>query len=173
MIPYGIEMAGKKSDLGPTGIDFTHAVRRQREKLGLSYAELSRRLAEIGRDIPPLGLRRLEAGTRRADVDDLVALAAALGVSPSTLLMPLAASRDEVVEVTGRKPDTAEATWDWLRALQFRGYEDMESLAASNPPWAVESVLQITGTQRAQRRIAAGVPHDDAHTLGVIRHGDD
>src|SRR6476659_4961943 len=92
-------MAGKKSDLGPIGVELTHNVRRLRGELG--YAELSRRLGEMGREIPPLGLRRIEAGTRRVDADDLVALAVALGVSPITLLMPAADGQSEQVEVTG------------------------------------------------------------------------
>lgn len=164
-------MAGKKSDLGPTGIALTHNIRRLRGDL--SYAELSRRLDGIGRDIPPLGLRRIEAGTRRVDVDDLVALAAALGASPVTLLMPKAADPDDVVEVTGREPDAAEIVWDWLRALLFRGFEDYESLVASNPPWAFESATHLANTQRASRRMAGGVPREQAHELGVIPRGED
>ena len=39
----------------------THTVRRFREKRNLGYAELGRKLAEMGRDRPPLGLRRIEA----------------------------------------------------------------------------------------------------------------
>jgi transcriptional regulator with XRE-family HTH domain len=85
-------VAGKKTDLGPIGNNVTHTVRQFREKRGHTYAELSRKLAELGRDIPPLGLRRLEAGERRVDVDDLVALALALNVSPLGLLLPTEAS---------------------------------------------------------------------------------
>lgn len=55
---------------------------------GLSYADLSRRLEELERPIPPLGLRHLETGARRIDVDDLVMLAIALEVPPMTLLLP-------------------------------------------------------------------------------------
>jgi hypothetical protein len=43
---------------------------------------------DLGRPIPPLGLRHLEAGNRRIDVDDLVVLADALDVSPLMLLLP-------------------------------------------------------------------------------------
>src|SRR5215217_819117 len=110
-------MAGKKSDLGPTGVSLTHNARRLREARGLSYAELSRRLADTGRDIPPLGLRRIESGERRVDADDLVALALALGVSPVTLLMPDTADGDSKVEVTGlTEPCRAERWWEWLTA---------------------------------------------------------
>ena len=45
-------MSGKKSDLGPTGEHVAHTVRKFRKARGLGYAELSRRLAELGRKIP-------------------------------------------------------------------------------------------------------------------------
>ena len=54
----------------------------------LTYAELSRQLDALGRRIPPLGLRQLEAGQRRVDVDDLLALAQVFDVSPMALMMP-------------------------------------------------------------------------------------
>jgi len=52
----------------------------------MSYAELSRRLTEQGRPIAALGLRRIEAGERRVDADDLVALASVLEVDPGKML---------------------------------------------------------------------------------------
>lgn len=84
-------------------------MRRFREKRRLGYAELSRKLAEMGRDIPPLGLRRIEAGERRVDVDDLVALALALDVSPLALLLPA----DTSSLVAGRPPWDVESIWLW------------------------------------------------------------
>jgi hypothetical protein len=59
-----------------------------RETQNLGYTKLASILEEMGRPIPELGLRRIESGDRRVDVDDLMALAMALGVSPVTLLMP-------------------------------------------------------------------------------------
>ncbi|MDX1880094.1 helix-turn-helix transcriptional regulator [Mycolicibacterium sp. 141076] len=112
-------MAGKKSELGPSGTAVWHNVQRLREKQRLSYAELSRNLAEMGREIPPLGLRRIESGERRVDADDLVALAIALGVTPATLLMPSAATDDVEVEVTGpAMAVSAVRLWNWLVARQ-------------------------------------------------------
>lgn len=52
----------------------------------LSTATLSRRLAEIGHPIHATGITKIEKGTRRVDVDDLAALAQALGVEPEVLL---------------------------------------------------------------------------------------
>jgi hypothetical protein len=84
----------RKIALGVFGLAVAANVRRFRGDT--SYAELSRRLAEIGRPIPPLGLRHLEAGSRRIDVDDLVALALALDVTPIALLAPEDASPQEL-----------------------------------------------------------------------------
>lgn len=104
-------MAGRKSELGPTGRNVKAAVKRFREARRLSYAELSRKLAGLGREIPPLGLRRMESETddRRVDVDDLVALALALGVSPLALLLPTEAA---AVLPNGKKYP-AEQIWKW------------------------------------------------------------
>jgi transcriptional regulator with XRE-family HTH domain len=52
----------------------------------LTYVELSARLTGIGWPIPVLGLRRIERGERRVDVDDLAALAEAFGVPMQRLL---------------------------------------------------------------------------------------
>jgi transcriptional regulator with XRE-family HTH domain len=122
-------MAGKKSDLGPIGVTVTHNVRHFREARRLSYAELSRQLADIGRDIPPLGLRRIESGERRVDVDDLVALALALGVSPLALLLP--------TEASSLVPDgdsySPERLWDWARGHQTLTGDALTFMRDSNP----------------------------------------
>ena len=95
----------KKIDLGEFGLNVKNNVRMFRGDT--SYAELSRRLTNLGRPIPPLGLRHLEAGGRRVDVDDLVALAEALGASPMTLLLPhhstdpMAVSEASILLTTG------------------------------------------------------------------------
>ena len=108
-------MTGKTSDFGPTGITVTHRVAHLRGDM--SYAELSRRLEKLGQPIPPLGLRRIEEGARRVDVDDLMALAAALGVSPITLLMPDAAEGGDMVEATGVGELRADSLWYWMGAV--------------------------------------------------------
>ncbi len=52
-----------------------------------SVRELSSRLAKLGRPILPSGITKIEQGKRRVDADDLVALAVALQVTPTRLLM--------------------------------------------------------------------------------------
>ncbi len=77
-------MSEKKNPLGPVGHALCDRIRELRGRM--TYRELSERLTELGRPIPPLGLSRLENGDRRVDVDDLVTLAAAFGVDAAELI---------------------------------------------------------------------------------------
>ena len=61
-------------------------VRILRKMQDLTAAALSRRLDELGQPIRDTGITRIETGDRRVDVDDLVALAQALGVTVNDLL---------------------------------------------------------------------------------------
>jgi transcriptional regulator with XRE-family HTH domain len=67
--------------------------------------------------INAVGIRRIESGERRVTPDDLTALAVALGVSPITLLMPVADDQSDCVGITGFRGDlTAGQLWDWLKS---------------------------------------------------------
>lgn len=72
--------------VGPTGLMLAENIRRIRTMRAWTYVDLAARLTAAGRPIPVLGLRRLEEGKRRADTDDLVALAAVFGVAVQQLL---------------------------------------------------------------------------------------
>ena len=106
--------APKKVSLMATGETVKENVRRLREGQNLTYAALSRRLDEIGRPIATLGLTRIEAGERRVDSDDLVALALALRTTPAYLLMPDTPDEDDTVESTAIAEVSARDLWDWL-----------------------------------------------------------
>lgn len=144
-------MAGKKSDLGPTGQTVADNVQRLRTRLNLTYAELSRRLETAGRPIPVLGLGRIEKGERRVDADDLMALAVALEVSPLTLLMTDTDSDDKPVHATGfDAPITAGQVWNWLRAdrpaTTRTGLEGLRQpvdfILNAAPSWSHRSVIK-------------------------------
>jgi transcriptional regulator with XRE-family HTH domain len=72
--------------LGRAGETVSRNIKRLREEQRLTFVELADRLSKIGRPIPVLGLRRIERGERRVDVDDLFAFAEVFGVAPSALL---------------------------------------------------------------------------------------
>lgn len=109
-------MPKEKSPLGPVGRNVVHNVRELREARGMTYKELSDRLAALGRPIPVLGLSRLEKGERRVDADDLTALAIALRVNPSALLLPRS-PRDSIktdeVELTPAMRQRFWVVWRW------------------------------------------------------------
>lgn len=140
-------MADKKNPLGPTGEAVRAAVAAHRARLNLGYAELSRRLEAIGRPIPVLGLSRIEKGERRVDVDDLVALAYALEVTPLTLLTPKSHGPDDRVEATGVNSVAALDLWQWMRTDLPLGKtiedvtENLEFQWRSKPPWMKAEVV--------------------------------
>jgi transcriptional regulator with XRE-family HTH domain len=99
--------------LGPIGRNVIANLASLRDARKLTYKELSDRLAELGRPIPTLGLSRIERGTRRVDADDLVALALALGVNPSALLLPRDVERSAPIELTSKLAEQAGDAWAW------------------------------------------------------------
>ncbi len=58
-------------------------------------------------------LSKMELGQRRVDVDDLVALAVALDVSPNRLLLPVTANRNTEFALTPNADTTKAAAWSW------------------------------------------------------------
>jgi transcriptional regulator with XRE-family HTH domain len=91
-------------------------VKRLHTDQNLGLRGLSNKLGEVGRPLGHSAVDQIEKGARRVDVDDLMALAAALDVSPATLLMPLG-DKDEPVAVTAHTAKlTCGRAWDWVMA---------------------------------------------------------
>ncbi|EPD62382.1 helix-turn-helix domain-containing protein [Streptomyces sp. HGB0020] len=107
----------KKNPLGPTGEQVRANVASVREARGMTKKQLADRVTQLGRPIPPLGISRIEAGTRRVDADDLVALAVALRVAPATLLLPRGAADDPASVTAAGEVTTAEA-WMWADGMR-------------------------------------------------------
>lgn len=83
---------------------------------GMTYRELSDRLEEVGRPIAVLGLKRIESGERKVDVDDLMAFAIVFGVSPLTLLLPASAAVNITTKITGYPHEIgSNIAWMWAR----------------------------------------------------------
>jgi transcriptional regulator with XRE-family HTH domain len=74
--------------IGPLGRSVAAKIQELRTKRGMAYVDLGRRLTHAGRPIPVIGLRRIERLERRIDVDDLAAIADALGTTAARLLDP-------------------------------------------------------------------------------------
>lgn len=139
--------------LGSSGETVRQNIRRVRDQRGMSQNDLSARMRQLGRPIPPLGIHRIENGDRRVDVDDLVAIAVALEVSPTTFLVPNSTDRSDPVTATGlSRTYPAEALWDWVRMDKFiegasTGVERFEFIQRAAPTWRAvqfaEGVLHL------------------------------
>ncbi|UNN00738.1 helix-turn-helix domain-containing protein [Rhodococcus opacus] len=139
-------MSEKKNPLGPSGRATAGNIKRLREEQKITYAELSRMLADIGRPIPTLGLSRIEANERRIDIDDLIALSVALEVSPNTLLMPYETDDEAEVEVTGAAhPIPAKDAYYFLEGVKSLG-------PGNNLEFAVRSLPDFMQIRRSGRR---------------------
>jgi transcriptional regulator with XRE-family HTH domain len=104
------------SGTAPVGSRVAERVRQLRREHGFDLRELSERLAEEGRPISLGQLSKLELGQRRVDVDDLVALAVVLNVTPSQLLMPEPPpeGEDQAVRVTPHRDVGWHRAWQWM-----------------------------------------------------------
>ncbi|MFF0510966.1 helix-turn-helix domain-containing protein [Streptomyces sp. NPDC004250] len=79
-------MAARAIQIGEAGGCVAAAVTAHRQRHGWDQAYCAERVTEAGRPMSASVLGKVEAGARRVDVDDLVALAAALEVRPQQLL---------------------------------------------------------------------------------------
>lgn len=120
-----------ESTPGTLGDQVARQLKRLRETRRLPYTELSDRLTALGYPIPVLGLRRIERGERRVDVDELAALALALNVPPLALLFPLTESA--VQAMPGWVVDT------WAAAKWFTGEATVLPVSQDKDLWTAET----------------------------------
>src|SRR5438094_776269 len=73
--------------IGPVGLQVGQRLKELRRARGYTLGDVEAKLAEIGRPVLLSALSKIEKGQRRVDVDDLVALARVLKVSPGSLLL--------------------------------------------------------------------------------------
>lgn len=113
-------MTTGRIELSASGRAVAANVKRLRAARGMSLRALSEALGKVGRSLSQDAINKIENGSeqgttkqiRRVDVDDLVALAIALGVSPATLLLPQDARG--TAEVTGAGEVEATLAWRWM-----------------------------------------------------------
>lgn len=112
-------MAKRRVQLGATGENVRQNVAAARRwGLGgqpMTVRALADRLNESGVRTAHSALSEIENGARRVDVDDLTALAAALGVSPLFLLLPHSFEEGEAVELSGVGKVPLRTAWAWMR----------------------------------------------------------
>lgn len=143
----------RSNALGPTGEQVAANVATLRNSRGLSTTQLSKLLERLGRPIPPTGITKIEKRTRRVDVDDLMALAAALRVSPSRLLFVASDRSEETVEVTGFGEVSCRDAWDWLDGIRpLRAPAPAEGTGAAGVESDVGALLDFALWSRPQER---------------------
>ena len=159
-------MTSSERKTGVQGATVAANVKRLMEEQNLNSGSLARKIAEIdqpteladGTAVKPakladLAIRRIVAGERKVDVDDLVLLAYALGVAPVTLMQEPAPTAGSMV-LTPIGPMNAGIVWAWITGRTRWGKwpeKDASSsdpryvlghrlyLARANPPWTEEA----------------------------------
>lgn len=97
---------------GPTSRRVAENLLELRKARGLSTLKLSVAMEELGQPVPASGITRIEKGDRRVDVDDLVAFALALNVSPNALFLPAKWDYEQVA-LTPNKSISSRTAWLW------------------------------------------------------------
>lgn len=148
----------KVLDLGVTGLIVADNVKNRRTEANLTYAALEKRLEEAGHRIPSLGLRRIEAGARRVDVDELVALSVALNCTPIDLLR----SRMAAEKLGTAVPEDIHRFefWAWLKGtLASFSDKDRYMYWRDSLPIAQASIKR--GEERLERIEASSGPNKE------------
>jgi len=143
----------KRIALGPAGQAVSENLRRLRGEM--TYAELSAKLEALGRPIPVLGLRRIEKGDRRVDLDDIIALARALAVPPPLLIYPL--GQRSSVEVM---PGVERPTWDAFKWFTARAAFPSATPSDGPPDPISGDRPDVDGFARVMHRVFFHEDHD-------------
>lgn len=125
------------NDIGATGETVAANLARVRKSQQISLQDLEQRLIALGRRISFSGLSKIERGERRVDVDDLMALAIALDVSPLGLLLPVDQEPAALVETSGARGSLA-LFWKWVLGESTPFSRDDRAFTARSVPWWLE-----------------------------------
>lgn len=152
----------------------------------MSTRAVAAAMTEIGRPVAATAITKIEAGDRRVDVDDLVALAIALDVSPVTLLLPDIDSvtnieadvinTSKAVQLTENVSVPWEIAWRWAHGTdQLPGRRSVSSskFFEENRPYdrgmeyEIERVLMDQVPVKNRPAVVVGIVHDDARAPEV------
>lgn len=141
---------------GPTAERVAENIKTLRRERGMDLADVSKRMGELGQPVSVSGLSKVELGQRRVDVDELVALAIALDVSPNRLLLPGEAS-DDVVFLTTEAQAESSVAWKW---------------AAGDSPLPTPGTFDVDDVSRFGRENRPHDPPDETLFRDVMKHGE-
>jgi 8-oxo-dGTP pyrophosphatase MutT (NUDIX family) len=109
-------MARRAVEIGPTGRRLAGNIRTLREAHRLNQPQLAERMRNAGRFMHASGISKIEQLDRRVDVDDLIGLAIALGVTPDRLLLTGRITpdiADQAIELTSAVQMPVLDAWQW------------------------------------------------------------
>ena len=104
--------------MSATGRQVRENVGRIRKGRGMTQVDLAAALLATDRPLGVSAINEIENGARRVDVDDLTALAVALGVNPNALLMPPYQGTDADCELSGLGTVGSLRAWEWAKGRQ-------------------------------------------------------
>lgn len=107
----GASRPRRANELGPTGSRLAENVKAFRERLPLTTEQLAERVSGLGRPMRANTITKIEKGQRRVDIDDAVALAVALEVNLTTLVLPYRTTGS--AQLTETTTVDAGDAWDW------------------------------------------------------------
>ncbi len=116
----------------PTAVSATIAasLAHHRTAAGMTCASLARATERVGHRVDDRYIALIERHEKGCGIDDLLSLAAALGICPAELLLSPDAGRDDPVRVAEHgRAYSAEEVWDWLTARSTLGASDGAPLA--------------------------------------------
>ncbi|MET7781525.1 helix-turn-helix transcriptional regulator [Streptomyces mirabilis] len=146
-------MASSAVATGPTAERVAQNIRRIRRARNLDQKEVSALLKAIGRSMLPTVLSKIERGERRIDVDDLVAIALVLNVSPAALLLP-PESGDRRVKLTDSHEIPSRTAWQWAEgqrtAMDYEPGPIAHTGPGGDPAMVVEKVEREQEFDRQQ-----------------------
>lgn len=148
-------MATRPVEIGKMGEHVAATVGRLRRDRGWEQRELAERVTVVGRPMSSSLISKIESGARRVDVDDLVALAAALEVSPALLVLAAPAGAESDPEPGLDDGTTAQSVADAVDG----DIEALGDLVGVEP-----SLAQMA--RRLARQIDAGA--DDGRLLPAL-----
>ncbi|WP_371793127.1 helix-turn-helix transcriptional regulator [Streptomyces sp. NBC_01471] len=128
---------------------FARRLREERERLGVSQAEVARRMAaRLGSNVDATAVTRIEQQTRAVRLDEAVAAAEALGVPLITLVTDNYARENEA-EIQNQLAELALAEQEWERLRQ-------------KIHRITQTIHQLSAEREASRSHALGVAPDTA-----------
>ncbi|WP_432247701.1 helix-turn-helix domain-containing protein [Streptomyces sanyensis] len=128
-------MAARPIDIGEVGGSVAAAVTAHRQRHGWDQRYLAERVTAAGRPMSASVLGKVEAGARRVDVADLVALAEALEVPPADLLPGAPAPAADPFAAAAAPPAVTARVLEDIAALG-----DLEALDSTAPTLAAVAV---------------------------------